>query len=181
MKFGSTLTVIAVLASFGISVAQKPPKMTHSTAGKSKTSGMTMAQWQKWYDQGAKMFDKMDVNGLTSMMTPDCTMTMDGKTTNMDQSKQMLQQWFGMMKNLHCKMTVTKVVNGKNGTMVTDSFVMSGMTKADPAHKMKAGKLVDKGTETATWVQMNGKWMMKKMVGGKHTMTMNGKPFMPKM
>lgn len=171
MKFGTTLASLVVASVVALSGAQhKPDKMA---GGK-----MTKAQWQKMYNEAEKMFAKKDADALFGYMAPDFSMTSQGHTMTGDQAKASMKEWFGMMKTLHAKMTVTKVENKNGMTVVTDHFNMSGMTMPDPKTH-KSGKLVDTGTEMCTWTNMNGKWMMKSIVSKDEKMTMNGKPFTP--
>ena len=173
MKIGLSIAAIAVISTTAVAGAQgKKPMMGGH--------GMTRAQWQAMYDQADKAFDKMDSKSIFMYMAPDFTLTMMGKTQGKDEAEAGLKKWFGMMKSLHCTMTITKVSGDMNHAVVVDHFNNWGMTKPDPKTH-KSGKYVDRGTETATWEKMNGKWMMKSLVSKDEKMTMNGKPFNPNM
>jgi hypothetical protein len=136
---------------------------------------MSKAEWQKSYNEAAKAFEAKDVKKITSYMAPNFTMRMDGKTMNLAQSKASLAQWFAEMKDLHCTMKVTQVMHKGAMATVTDTFKNWGMTKPDPKTK-KSSKLVQTGVDTATWIWMNGKWMMKSISTINEKMTIDGKP-----
>jgi hypothetical protein len=136
---------------------------------------MSIAEWQKGYNEAAKAFEAKDVKKITSYMAPNFTMRMDGKTMNRKEAAVSLAQWFAEMKDLHCSMKVTQVMHKGSMATVTDTFKNWGMTKADPKTK-KSSKLVQTGVDTATWVWMNGKWMMKSISTSNEKMTIDGKP-----
>lgn len=179
MKLGTAIASIVMVSAVALSGAQgKPAKPANMKLLPQKT--MSKADWQKMYDMAGKAFDKMDADSLFSYMAPGFTMTMGGHTMTAEQAKGQMKGWFAMMKNLHCKFTVTKVSGVGGMALVTDDFAQSGMTKPNPKTK-KSDKYADVGSEQATWIKVNGKWMMKKLVTTKENMTMNGKPFKPSM
>jgi hypothetical protein len=176
MKFGTAIAAILMISVAAFASAQEKTMQAKPMMGMKAVpmKAMSKAQWQKMYDQAAMMFMKKDADGIFSYMTPDFTMSTMGKTYSADQGKAEMKKWFGMMKDLHTTFKVTKVSQKGNMAMVTDSFRMWG-NMMDPKSK-KTVKAVDTGTETATWVKMNGKWMMKKLVSTDEKMTVNGKP-----
>lgn len=140
---------------------------------------MSKADWQKLYDQAEKYFEKEDVNGLFSSMTPNFTMTSMGQTMNLKQSKEGLKQFFSMVEGLKCEFNVTKFTQNGNSATVTQKYNNVGRMM-NPATK-KMGKFTDQGSETLTFVYTKGKWMVKKIVVNESKMTLDGKPFMPGM
>jgi len=140
---------------------------------------MSVADWQKMYDQAETAFDSKDANAIFKYMTPDFTMTMQGQTMSAAQAKSEMKIWFGMMKTLHCSMKVVKAPGGASSATVVDNFKNTGDMVDPKTHK--TGKLVDTGTETLSWVKLKGKWMIKSIVTNKEKMTLNGKPFSPGM
>lgn len=168
------LTAMAIAMCAVLAYAQKP-MTTSLTSGQNPK---TKADWQRMYSEAAKLMEKKDAKSLFSVMTPDFTMTMMGKTSGREESQKGMEQWFGMMKNIRASMTVTKVVVKGDTATITDRYRTSGTTLPDPKTK-KSGKLVDAGVETATWTRVNGQWMMKKLAMVTQKMTMNGKPFNP--
>ncbi len=173
MKLGMALASVALISAFALAGAQgKPTKPTMKLAPHPKVN------WQKMYDKAAKDFDNRNADAIFSYMAPDFTMTMGGHPMTADQAKAQMKQWFAMMKTMRCTFKIKKVTDAGGMTMIVDDFVMTGMSKPDPKTH-KSDKYVDSGTERATWVQMGGKWMMKKLLMVKEKMTRNGKPFNP--
>lgn len=168
------MVLAGALASAQGKMMQAKPMMRMKMA---PMKPMSKAQWQGMYNQAEMLFDKKDADGIFRYMAPDFSMTMMGQKMNTEQAKASMKQWFGMMKDLHAKMTVTSVMSKANMAMVTDSFHMSGHMM-NPKTK-KWSKYVDSGMETATWVRMGGKWMMKSLTMKGEKMTMDGKPFDP--
>jgi ketosteroid isomerase-like protein len=166
--------IVVSMATAGLAQGKMPAKaMTGMKAV--PVRNMSKADWQKMYNEAEKCFANKDVASLTKYMTPDFTMTTGGKTKDLAGSKQGLTQFFGMMKTLRATMTVTKVSQKGDMAMVTDSYRMSGnMMSMNPKVK-KTSKMVDTGTETATWVKVKGKWMMKKLVSTDDKVTIDGK------
>lgn len=179
MKLGTAIASIVMISAVALSGAQgKPAKPANMKLVPQAT--MSKADWQKMYDKAAIAFEKMDTNGIFSYMAPGFTMTMAGHTMTTEQAKGQMKAWFSMMKTMHCKFTVTKVSGVGGMALVTDDFSQGGVTKPNPKTK-KSDRYADVGTEQATWIKVNGKWMMKKLVMIKENMTMNGKPFNPSM
>jgi len=174
MKLGTLIATTLMISVVGIAGAQG------KAAPKAKGTGMTQAEWQTMYDGAAKMFDAKDAEGILSSCTPDFKITMMGKTENRKKAMADMKTWFAMMKTMSCSMHVVKVAGNDKTATVVDKFNNTGMTNPDPKTH-KSSKLVDTGTETATWTKVKGKWMMKKLVISDEKMTMDGKPFMPKM
>lgn len=180
MKFQKAIFVLTSVLAVALVSAQGNSAQGKSVVLKPPVNKpMTKAQWQKAYNDAAKMFDKMNADAIFQVMTPDFKLTMMGQTLNATQAKASLKQWFATMKNLHCSMTITKVDGDANHATITDNFNNWGMTKPDKKHK--SGKLVDKGTEVAEWVQTKGVWRMKSLTSTNEKMTMDGKPFNPNM
>jgi ketosteroid isomerase-like protein len=177
MKFGTLALALTVACLAVTSIAQDKMKGAGTMRAKPQLApkAMSVAEWQKGYNEAAKAFERKDANAIMAYMAPGFTMTMNGKTRNAAEAKKGLQEWFGMMKNLHCKMTVTSAKHNGGVAVVTDNFRNWGMTMPDPKTK-KSGKLVDTGTEKATWVWLNGKWMMKTIVTINEKITIDGKP-----
>ncbi|HVT11782.1 MAG TPA: hypothetical protein VHE55_05915 [Fimbriimonadaceae bacterium] len=173
MKLGTAFASIAMISVVAFAGAQgKPTKPVMKMAPHHKVN------WQQMYDKAAKDFDSRNTDAIFSYMTPDFTMTMGGQTMTTEQAKGQMKAWMSMMKSVHCTFKIKKVSEAGGMTMVVDDFMMTGMSKPNPKTH-KSDKYVDAGTEQATWVQMNGKWMMKKLVSVKEKMTKNGKPFNP--
>jgi hypothetical protein len=182
MKLRTALAAALMVSTVVTALAQEKgmqakPMMKMKAAPMKPMKTMSKAEWQGMYDKAAMAFSHKDADGIFRYMTPDFSMTMMGQNMNTAQAKASMKQWFGMMKDLHCKFMLTSVKN--NGSMVTvmDKFNMWG-TMMDPKTK-KPAKYTDMGSETATWVRMNGHWMMKKLVSKDEKMTLNGKPFDP--
>ncbi len=178
MKFRTTLTLALMVSTAAIALAQGKTMQAKPMTKMKVAPGSMMpskAEWQRNYDMAAKSFEKKDVDAVFKYMTPDFTMTMMGQTMKAGPAKAGLKQWFGMVKDHHMKFTITGVKNNGNMVMVMDK-VSSWGTMMDPKTK-KWGKFTDTGMETATWVRVKGKWMMKKLVSTGEKMTFNGKPY----
>lgn len=176
MKLGFALASLSIISVVSLAGAQG--KMSSHMQAK-HAAGMSKAEWQKMYDMAAKLFDKKDADALFSHMAPDFTIVMGKRTMKGDEARTSMKTWFGMMKELHCKMTVSTVSSKGDTTTIVDHFHNTG-TMIDPKTH-KPGKFVDTGTETATWVKVGGDWKMKRLVSSDEKMTLNGKPFNPGM
>jgi hypothetical protein len=136
---------------------------------------MSKEEWQKGYNEAAKAFEAKDAKKISSYMAPNFSMRMDGKTMNLKESQASLAQWFATLKEIHCTMKVTQVMHKGSIATVTDTFKNWGTMKPDPKTK-KSSKFVQTGVDTATWVWMNGKWLMKSISTSNEKMTIDGKP-----
>ncbi len=172
MRFQKMIGLVVMCSVVGIAGAQGGKKpMMHPKP-------MMKTNWQAMYDNASKMMAAKDAKGLFSVCTPDFKMTEMGKSYNAKQSMDEMGKWFGMMKDMHATMKVTKVDEKGNMATVSSYGRMWGTTKPDPKTK-KSHKYESTGTDNATWVRMNGKWMMKSLTTVNSKMMMDGKPFTP--
>lgn len=175
MKLGITLT-IAACAALSLAQSHQAGHMPKPTPPAPK---MSKADWQKMYDKAEMYFNKRDADSIFKYMAPGAKMVMDGKEMSAKDGKAGMKQWFSMMKSLKCNLTVTSATQNGNMATVKDTFDDTGVMM-NPETK-KDSKYTGKGSETMTWVWMDGKWMIKKLVINSNKMTLDGKPFNPKM
>ena len=126
---------------------------------------------------------KGDMKNLEAMMkagvTKDFTYTESGQTMNFSQMMEMMKQSMGAMKTTSAHTDIVTVKEKGNMGVATQKRTMTGtMTGPDK----KSHKMSFNGTTTDTFVKVGKEWKMSKMVWGKNTMMMDGKPMnMPKM
>ncbi|HTQ08862.1 MAG TPA: nuclear transport factor 2 family protein [Fimbriimonadaceae bacterium] len=145
-----------------------------SLAGAQAQGKMTVADWQKMYDQAEQAFDRKDADSVFSYTTADFKMKMGGHTMTKQESLASMKQWFSMMKTLHASLKVVKATGSATSATVVDNFRNTGQMIDPKTHK--PGQFVDVGTETLSWVKIKGKWMIKSLVTNNEKMTLNGKP-----
>lgn len=123
---------------------------------------------------------KGDMKSLEAMMkagvTKDFTYTEAGKTMNFSQMMEMMKQSMGAMKVTSAHTDIVTVKEKGNMGVATQKRTLTGiMTTPDKkTHKMSFG-----GMTTDTFVKVGKEWKMQKMVWGKNTMMMDGKPMDP--
>jgi hypothetical protein len=107
-------------------------------------------------------------------VTPDFKHVENGQSMNADQTCAMMEAGIRQYK----KMTkaTSKIVSvkesGNKGTAVIEHHTEGTVAGPDG----KAHSMVFTGTVTNTYVKQGGRWKMSRMVWGKSTMKMDGKP-----
>ena len=125
-----------------------------------------------------KLMMAKDVKGLTKewkgAATKDFKYVEAGRTMNMDQMCQGMAMGLGGMKKVlkADSKPLSVKEKGNTGTSTT-SHVMEGITVGPDK---KSHTVTFTGVSTETYVKQGGKWKMSKMVWGKQTTLMDGKP-----
>ncbi len=180
MKIGMIAAVLGLLGTISFSFGQGAKPVAKATSVKApQVKMMTKADWQKMFDEAEKHFEKEDADGLFGGMTADFSMTMMGQTMGAKEAKEGMKQWFGMVEGLKCDFKVTSFKQKGNTATVVNRFSNTARMMNPTTKKM--GKSADSGTETLTFVNVKGKWLVKKIVSNDMKMTLDGKPFTPGM
>ena len=147
-----------------------PAGMAHAD-----TPAQVKAQIQKLYDLDNAAASKGDFDKSLSHTSPDYVGTQpDGKKVTYADMKKMLPQIHAIMKDLHAKSTVTKIVMKGKDAVATVSEHAEAML-ANPQTK-KNSKLVIDDTADDLWVKSAQGWMKKSSKMLKLRQTVDGKP-----
>ena len=124
-----------------------------------------------------KAMMKGDMKALESVLrasvTSDFKYTEAGRTMNFDQMWTTMKASMSSMKCTMAKATETMVKEkGKMGTSVEMNHMMGTMMGADK----KQHTMTFDGTSNNTYMKVGKQWKMSKMVVGKSSMMMDGKP-----
>ena len=137
--------------------------------------GLKVKNWQALYNEGARLFGKMDAKGLASHMTPDWkSFGPDGKLRESGNTTETMTKSFAGLKSMHAHFKVLSVKGDRNGVVVHGSFVFSVVTKPGP--DKKTHRIVQTGVTNDKWIMKAGKWLMADERTVKESNTMDGKP-----
>jgi len=138
---------------------------------------LNVKNWQNLYDEGARLFQKMDAKGLTSHMTRDWkSLGPDGKLRESGNELERMTKSFAGLKSIQARFKVLSVRNDGQWVVVRESSVFSLVTKPGP--DKKSHRILQKTVSNDMWVQnqKNGKWLMAENRIVKESNTMDGKP-----
>jgi len=137
--------------------------------------GLNVKNWQNLYNEGARLFDKMDAKGLTSHMTRDWkSFGPEGKLRESGNELERMTKSFAGLKSMHAQFKVLSVRADRNGVVVHVSSIFSIVTKPGP--DKKTHRILQKAVSNDKWVQKNGNWLMAENRIVKESNTMDGKP-----
>lgn len=136
------------------------------------------------YAKARQAFMKRDVNGVIALGTADFSeKEKDGKVFTADQSKQMMEQQFAMIKSVKsCTMKADKItVKGKSATVVSSFSMLATMVDkmGQMGPKGNVHTMKDSGTSKDTLVKTPQGWKMKTRETLSESAALDGKPFNP--
>mgnify|MGYP001159291284 FL=1 len=128
------------------------------------------------YAASDKAIARKDVKGAMASTSPDCVWIRveNGEKATYKDIREQLTNMFKSSKSCKASSSIKSiVVNGKTATVktVTTSTIVMRNARTKEDHVFVA-----KGDSTATWVKSGNKWLLKKVLSGKISRTIDGRP-----